>query len=97
MPGRVVAVQVAAGERVAKGQPLLSVEAMKMEHVLSAPFDGVVAELNVQAGQQVAEGATLVRLEAPDHQPLSRPHPEPVEGRGRGARGGTPRPSTGSG
>ena len=56
--------QVSAGERVAKGQALLSVEAMKMEHVLSAPFDGVVAELNVQAGQQVAEGATLVRLEA---------------------------------
>ena len=64
MPGRVVAVQVAAGERVAKGQPLLSVEAMKMEHVLAAPFDGVVAELNAEPGQQVAEGATLVRLDA---------------------------------
>ena len=63
MPGRVVAVQVAAGERVAKGQPLLAVEAMKMEHVLAAPFDGVVAELNAEAGQQVEEGATLVRLE----------------------------------
>ena len=64
MPGRVVAVQVSAGQRVAKGQPLLSVEAMKMEHVLAAPFDGVVAELNAAAGQQVVEGATLVRLEA---------------------------------
>ncbi len=63
MPGRVVAVQVATGDRVAKGQPLLAVEAMKMEHVLAAPFDGVVAELSVEAGQQVAEGATLVRLE----------------------------------
>ena len=64
MPGRVVAVQVSIGDRVAKGQPLIVVEAMKMEHVLTAPFDGVVAELNVKAGQQVAEGATLVRLEA---------------------------------
>ena len=64
MPGRVVAVQVKAGERVAKGQALLSVEAMKMEHVLTASFDGVVAELNAEPGQQVAEGATLVRLEA---------------------------------
>ena len=64
MPGRVVSVQVAAGQRVAKGQPLLAVEAMKMEHVLTAPFDGVVAELNATVGQQVAEGAPLVRLQA---------------------------------
>ena len=62
MPGRIVQVQVAAGDTVAKGAPLLTLEAMKMEHVLSAPFDGVVAELNAQAGAQVAEGVTLVRL-----------------------------------
>ena len=37
---------------------------MKMEHSLTAPFDGVVAELNAEPGQQVVEGATLVRLEA---------------------------------
>ena len=63
MPGRIVAVQVKAGERVAKGQPLLSVEAMKMEHVLTAPFDGVVAELDAEPGRQVSEGVPLVRLE----------------------------------
>ena len=64
MPGRVVSVHVAVGERVAKGQALLAVEAMKMEHSLTASFDGVVAELNAEPGQQVVEGATLVRLEA---------------------------------
>ena len=64
MPGRVVAVQVRAGERVAKGQPLLTVEAMKMEHVLAAPLDGVVAELDAEVGAQVSEGVTLARIEA---------------------------------
>ena len=62
MPGRIVQVQVAVGDTVAKGAPLLTLEAMKMEHVLTAPFDGVVAELNAKAGAQVAEGVTLVRL-----------------------------------
>ena len=64
MPGRVVSVYVAVGERVAKGQALLAVEAMKMEHSLTASFDGVVAELNAEPGKQVVEGTTLVRLEA---------------------------------
>ena len=45
MPGRVTAVEVAKGEKVAKGQRLLTLEAMKMEHALTAPFDGTVAEL----------------------------------------------------
>ena len=63
MPGRVVSVQVSAGQGVAKGQPLIVVEAMKMEHVLTAPFDGVVAELSVEAGQQVIESAVLAVLE----------------------------------
>jgi acetyl-CoA/propionyl-CoA carboxylase biotin carboxyl carrier protein len=53
MPGTVAAVHVAAGDRVIAGQPLLVVEAMKMEHVLSAPTDGVVSTLSVQPGQSV--------------------------------------------
>ncbi|WP_174300966.1 biotin carboxylase N-terminal domain-containing protein [Caulobacter sp. S45] len=64
MPGRVVAVQVAKGDRVAKGAPLLTLEAMKMEHVLTAPFDAMVAELDAEAGGQVAEGVVLVKLDA---------------------------------
>jgi 3-methylcrotonyl-CoA carboxylase alpha subunit len=64
MPGRVTAVEVAAGEAVVKGQRLLSLEAMKMEHGLVAPFDGVVAEVNAVAGLQVSEGAVLAKIEA---------------------------------
>jgi 3-methylcrotonyl-CoA carboxylase alpha subunit len=63
MPGRIIAVEVATGERVAKGQKLVTLEAMKMEHTLTAPFDGTVAELNATAGGQVTEGASLVRIE----------------------------------
>jgi 3-methylcrotonyl-CoA carboxylase alpha subunit len=63
MPGRVSAVEVSAGETVAKGQRLLTLEAMKMEHGLIAPFDGTVAELAAEAGAQVSEGAVLVKVE----------------------------------
>ena len=63
MPGRVIAVEVAAGDRVAKGQKLLTLEAMKMEHALVAPFDGTVAELNATAGAQVQVDALLARVE----------------------------------
>ncbi len=63
MPGRIVQLAVAAGDRVAKGAPVVTLEAMKMEHGLAAPFDAVVAEVAVEAGGQVAEGALLVRLE----------------------------------
>jgi 3-methylcrotonyl-CoA carboxylase alpha subunit len=66
MPGKVTAVEVKQGERVAKGQRLLTLEAMKMEHALTAPFDGTVAELSAAAGQQVSEGTMLVRVEAAD-------------------------------
>ena len=58
MPGKVTAVEVAQGEKVAKGQRLLTLEAMKMEHALTAPFDGTVAELNAKrrrAGQRRAD------------------------------------------
>ncbi len=64
MPGRVIAVAVRAGEAVTKGQKLVTLEAMKMEHSLVAPFDGVVAELNAEDGGQVSEGTLLVRVEA---------------------------------
>jgi 3-methylcrotonyl-CoA carboxylase alpha subunit len=63
MPGRVIAVDVAAGDTVTKGQKLLTLEAMKMEHGLIAPFDGVVAELNAAVGSQVQVDALLVRIE----------------------------------
>ncbi len=64
MPGRIIAVDVTAGQTVTKGQKLLTLEAMKMEHSLTAPFDGVVAELNASVGAQVQVEALLVRVEA---------------------------------
>ena len=64
MPGKVTAVDVKKGARVAKGQRLLTLEAMKMEHALTAPFDGIVTELDARAGVQVTEGQVLVKVEA---------------------------------
>ena len=63
MPGKVITVEVKQGEAVSKGQKLLTLEAMKMEHGLAAPFDGIVAELNAKEGAQVSEGTLLVRVE----------------------------------
>ena len=63
MPGKIIAVEVAAGDAVTAGQKLLTLEAMKMEHTLTAPFDGVVAELNAVAGAQVQVDALLARIE----------------------------------
>jgi 3-methylcrotonyl-CoA carboxylase alpha subunit len=62
MPGKVTAVEVAAGEKVEKGQRLLTLEAMKMEHALVAPFEGTIAELNAEPGAQVTEGQLLVKV-----------------------------------
>ena len=59
MPGTVLAVKAAPGDRVRSGQPLVIVEAMKMEHTVRAPADGVVAELTAAPGQQVALDETL--------------------------------------
>ncbi|HWF76885.1 MAG TPA: biotin carboxylase N-terminal domain-containing protein [Caulobacteraceae bacterium] len=64
MPGRIVLVPVAVGDRVAKGQALVTLEAMKMEHAQAAPFDATVAEVLCTVGDQVSEGALLIRLEA---------------------------------
>ncbi|WP_133852912.1 biotin carboxylase N-terminal domain-containing protein [Labedaea rhizosphaerae] len=54
MPGTVLLVKAQQGEQVSAGQPLLVIEAMKMEHTIAAPVDGVLTEMRVQAGQQVA-------------------------------------------
>ncbi|MCG9916862.1 MAG: acetyl/propionyl/methylcrotonyl-CoA carboxylase subunit alpha [Phenylobacterium sp.] len=62
MPGKVVAVAVAQGDTVVRGQILLTLEAMKMEHALTAAFDGVVEVLSVAVGAQVSEGVVLARL-----------------------------------
>jgi propionyl-CoA carboxylase alpha chain len=64
MPGTVVSVAVAVGDRVAAGAPVLVLEAMKMQHTVSAPHDGVVAELSVSTGAQVAAGDVLAVVTA---------------------------------
>ncbi|HEY1708653.1 MAG TPA: acetyl/propionyl/methylcrotonyl-CoA carboxylase subunit alpha [Rhizomicrobium sp.] len=63
MPGKIVQILVKAGEAVKRGQPLATLEAMKMEHTLSAPSDAVVASVDANAGDQVADGAVIVRFE----------------------------------
>jgi 3-methylcrotonyl-CoA carboxylase alpha subunit len=64
MPGKVVAVLVKNGQEVRKGEPLVIMEAMKMEHTISAPSDGVVEEVLYQVGDQVADGAPLLAFKA---------------------------------
>jgi pyruvate carboxylase subunit A/propionyl-CoA carboxylase alpha chain len=68
MPGSVLRVGAAVGDSVTSGQPLIWLEAMKMEHTVTAPTDGVLAELNVAAGQQVDVGALLARVDNPEGQ-----------------------------
>jgi 3-methylcrotonyl-CoA carboxylase alpha subunit len=63
MPGKVIAVLVSAGAKVAKGTPLVILEAMKMEHTLIAPAAGTVREILFVAGDQVSEGAELIAFE----------------------------------
>ena len=62
MPGKVVSFAVKAGDKVSKGQALAVMEAMKMEHTIAAPLDGVVEELLYAPGDQVTEGAELLKL-----------------------------------
>jgi 3-methylcrotonyl-CoA carboxylase alpha subunit len=64
MHGKMLAVLVGPGARVARGQRIAIIEAMKMEHTLVAPIDGVVAEIAVAANAQVAEGAKVMVIEA---------------------------------
>ncbi|WP_374588637.1 biotin carboxylase N-terminal domain-containing protein [Novosphingobium sp.] len=62
MPGKIIAVEVTQGQQVAKGQKLLTLEAMKMEHTLTAPFDGTVVELTATPGAQVQVEALLAQI-----------------------------------
>jgi 3-methylcrotonyl-CoA carboxylase alpha subunit len=64
MPGKVVAVMTCGGAEVKKGQPLVIMEAMKMEHTIAAPSDGLVEEVLYQVGDQVADGAPLLAFKA---------------------------------
>jgi len=64
MPGKIIGFMAAVGERVSRGQALAVMEAMKMEHTIHAPHDGVVEELLYAVGDQVAEGGELLRLVA---------------------------------
>jgi len=64
MPGKVVSFAVKAGDKVAKGQALAVMEAMKMEHTIAAPADGVVQEILYAPGDQVTEGAELLKMVA---------------------------------
>jgi len=68
MPGNVIRLGAAVGDTVSAGQPLIWLEAMKMEHTITAPADGVLTQLNVEAGQQVELGAVLARVEAPQEE-----------------------------
>ncbi|CAI9411391.1 acetyl/propionyl/methylcrotonyl-CoA carboxylase subunit alpha [Nocardioides sp. T2.26MG-1] len=63
MPGTVVSVVVEAGQQVEAGQPVLVLEAMKMQHTVSAPYAGVVTEIDVKPGAQVAAGEVLAVVE----------------------------------
>jgi 3-methylcrotonyl-CoA carboxylase alpha subunit len=63
MPGKVIAVDVSEGQTVTAGQRLMVLEAMKMEHALTAPFDGTVTELNASEGEQVQVEAVLAVVE----------------------------------
>ncbi len=64
MPGKIISVAVKPGDQVKAGQPLAVMEAMKMEHTIAAPRDGVVAEVMYAAGDAVGEGAALLTLAA---------------------------------
>jgi 3-methylcrotonyl-CoA carboxylase alpha subunit len=63
LPGKIIDLRVKVGDSVSKGQPLLVLEAMKMEHTLAAPMDGKIKTLRYAVGEQVAEGAELVEFE----------------------------------
>ncbi|WP_435820700.1 acetyl-CoA carboxylase biotin carboxyl carrier protein subunit [Kitasatospora cineracea] len=79
MPGTVTVVKVEPGEQVRRGQALLVLEAMKMEHVISAPHDGTVDDLRVAAGATVAMDAPLVTVTAAEDPSVpAEPLPEAV-------------------
>jgi biotin carboxyl carrier protein len=63
MPGRIVSIDVKVGDQVKKGQPLLVLEAMKMQNEVSAPAEGLVKAVNVKAGQSVDASIVLIEIE----------------------------------
>jgi biotin carboxyl carrier protein len=63
MPGTVIRVNVGAGQHVGAADPVATIEAMKMEHVVAAPIGGRVIDLAVRAGAQVARGERLATIE----------------------------------
>ena len=63
MPGKIIALEISEGDRVTKGQKLLTLEAMKMEHSLTAPFDGIVSSLNAALDAQVQVDALLAQID----------------------------------
>jgi 3-methylcrotonyl-CoA carboxylase alpha subunit len=69
MPGRVVQVLVSFGDAVRQGQPMMVVEAMKMEHTITAPRDGIIAAVHFAPGEPVEEGAVLIALADGDEAP----------------------------
>jgi propionyl-CoA carboxylase alpha chain len=80
MPGNVIRIAAEVGATVTAGQPLIWLEAMKMEHTIAAPTDGVLAELNVRTGQQVEVGAVLGVISSAA-QPGGAGHDHPVSAR----------------
>src|SRR5690606_22065238 len=66
MPGTVIRLGAAVGERVSAGQPVLWLEAMKMEHTIAAPAEGVLTALNVEVGRQVELGEVLAVVDPDD-------------------------------
>ena len=64
MPGLIVRVEVAVGDRVRAGQPVIAMEAMKMENELKAESDGIVTRIAIERGQAVEKGTVLVELGA---------------------------------
>jgi acetyl-CoA/propionyl-CoA carboxylase biotin carboxyl carrier protein len=77
-----LSVRVSAGETVTAGQPLAVIEAMKMEHAVTAPLAGIVAELPVKAGQQVRMDETVAVITRGDERskPHGVSHPNPPTG-----------------
>jgi propionyl-CoA carboxylase alpha chain len=73
MPGSVISVRAAVGDAVAEGQPILVMEAMKMQHTIAAPYAGTVTELPVQTGQQVGAGEVLAVVEMVPEEVAQRP------------------------
>ncbi|KHL10680.1 propionyl-CoA carboxylase alpha chain [Mumia flava] len=73
MPAAVVSVAVEAGQRIAAGEVVVVLEAMKMQHTITAPTDGVVSELAATAGSQVESGAVLAVITEPDTEPDTEP------------------------